>query len=248
MTRQWQTTLEASGIEWPALGNYIPCMAHVIKLALGAFLSSVGVKDHTRSWKAHEGDQQFGENESTDIGNSQRLQKEGNARIHNVSALRPGLAKIIENVCFSTHFESAETDLHKAENAFWIDYTDTWSSKRIHWLSKTKVRNTVLSIMDVMTHWNSILELLEQAYQIHEFTHQWLVNAKYSNYQPLFTTQDEWTIVKYVTKVLWPFWYWTMCMSKRHTVTLHHVTTVYNDLFDHLDGVMQALAKMMTPL
>ena len=93
-------------------------MAHVIQLALGAFMSSLGVKGRTKSWEAHERDQQFGENESTDIGKSQRLRKEGNARIHNVSALRPGLAKIIENVCFSTHFESAETDLHKAENAF----------------------------------------------------------------------------------------------------------------------------------
>jgi hypothetical protein len=35
-------------------------------------------------------------------------------------------------------------------------------------------------------------------------------------------------------------------MSKRHTVTLHHVITVYNDMFDHIDGVMRALAKKKT--
>jgi len=35
-------------------------------------------------------------------------------------------------------------------------------------------------------------------------------------------------------------------MSKRHTVTLHHVITGYNDMFDHLDGVMRALAKKRT--
>ena len=32
-------------------------------------------------------------------------------------------------------------------------------------------------------------------------------------------------------------------MSKRHTVTLHHIITVYNDISDHMDGVMQAVAK-----
>jgi hypothetical protein len=32
-------------------------------------------------------------------------------------------------------------------------------------------------------------------------------------------------------------------MSKCHTVTLRHVITVYNDMFDHMDGMMQALAK-----
>jgi len=35
-------------------------------------------------------------------------------------------------------------------------------------------------------------------------------------------------------------------MSKRHTVTLHHVITVYNDMFNHMDGVMRALAKKKT--
>jgi len=107
-------------------------MAHVIQLALGAFMSTLGVKGHAKSWEAHERDQQFEENESTDIGKSQRLRKEGNARINKVSAMRPGLAKIIEKVCISTYFESAETDLHIAENACGIDYADTWSSKRVH--------------------------------------------------------------------------------------------------------------------
>ena len=96
-----ESTLEASGIELLALRNHIPCMAHVIQLALGAFLSSLGVNGRTKSWEAHERDQQFGENESIDTGKSQRLGKEGNARINKVSAMRPGLAKIIEKVCIS---------------------------------------------------------------------------------------------------------------------------------------------------
>jgi len=35
-------------------------------------------------------------------------------------------------------------------------------------------------------------------------------------------------------------------MSKRHTVTLHHAITVFNDMFDHMDGVMRALTKKKT--
>jgi hypothetical protein len=101
MTRELQSTLEASGIEWPVLGNHIPYMAHVIQLAVDAFMSCLGVTGHTKSWAAHERDQQFGEIESIDIGNSQRLRKEGNARINKVSAMRPGLAKIIEKVHIS---------------------------------------------------------------------------------------------------------------------------------------------------
>jgi hypothetical protein len=73
MTREQQTTHEPSGIELPTLGTHIPCMVHVIQLALGPFLSSLGVKDRTKSSEAHEHDQQFGDNESTNIGKSQRL-------------------------------------------------------------------------------------------------------------------------------------------------------------------------------
>jgi hypothetical protein len=131
MTYKQKTTLEASGIEWPALRNHIPCMAQVIQLSLGAFMSNLGVKGRTKSWEAHERDQQFGGNESTEIGKSQRLRKEGNARIHKVSAMRPGLVKIIEKVRISTYYVSAETDLHIAENACCIDYADTWTTKRV---------------------------------------------------------------------------------------------------------------------
>ena len=98
MTRKLQSAYEASRIEWPALRNHIPCMAHVIQLAVGPFMNSLSVKGRTNSWEAHERDQQFGENESIDGGKSQRLRKEGNARINKVSAMKPGLAKIIEKV------------------------------------------------------------------------------------------------------------------------------------------------------
>jgi len=136
MTHELQSTFQASGIEWPALRNHIPCMAHVIQLALGAFMSSLCVTGHTKFWEAHERDQQLGENLSIDIGKSQRLCQEGNARIDNLSAMRPGLAKIIEKVRISRYSENPETDSHIEVNTYCIDYTDTWLSKRVHWLSK----------------------------------------------------------------------------------------------------------------
>jgi len=132
MTRELQSTLQASGIEWPALRNHVPCMAHVIQLASSAFMSSLRVKGRTKSWEAHERDQQFGENENTHIGKSQRLRKEGNARINKVSAMKPGLAKIIEKVRISRYSENSKTNYHIAANANCVDYVDTWSSQRLY--------------------------------------------------------------------------------------------------------------------
>jgi len=109
-----------------------------------------------------------------------------------------------------------------------------------------KVHIAVLLIMDVLTRWNSTVEVLDCAYCLPEFTLEWLQTSKYADYRPLFTTPIEWTICKYIMEVLRPFRYWTLWMSKRYTVTLHYVITVYNDLFHHMDGVMRALAKKKT--
>jgi len=121
--------------------NHLTCMANVIQLTLGAFLSSLGVNGHAKSWEAHEQDQQFGEIESTVIGMSQRLRKEGNAGINKVMAMRPGLANLMEKVHNRRHFERPETDLYLADNACCIDYSDTRLSKRVHWLSQCKRSN-----------------------------------------------------------------------------------------------------------
>ena len=43
------------------------------------------------------------------------------------------------------------------------------------------VRIAVLLIMDVMTRWNSTLELFEHAYRLREFTRRWLQNPKHSD-------------------------------------------------------------------
>jgi len=138
MSRELQSTLDASAIKWPALTNHIPWMAHVIQLALGAFMSSLDVKGRTTSWEAHERDQQFGMNESMDIGKSQGFRKESNAAINKVSAMKPGVANIIEKLHISWYFECPGIDNNIAENACGIDYADTWSSEWVHWLSESQ--------------------------------------------------------------------------------------------------------------
>ena len=115
----------------------------------------------------------------------------------------------------------------------------------IDW-QKVKVRIAVLPIVDVKTLWNSTLKLLKHANRWREFTSKWHQNPKYAEYQPLFTTLDESIIVKYVMEVLRPFQYWTLWMLTRHRVTSHQGITVHNDMFDHMDGAMRALAKKKT--
>jgi hypothetical protein len=78
-------------------------------------MSSLRVKGDAMSWKAPVHNQQFGENESIEIGKSQRLRKVGNDRLKNVLAMGPGLAKIIEKVWISCYFKSPAADLEVAK-------------------------------------------------------------------------------------------------------------------------------------
>jgi hypothetical protein len=73
-------------------------MVHIIQLGLGVFRSSPSVDNCTGSSEAHEHDQQLIENETTDIEKSQTYRNEGHVEINQVSAMRPGLGKIIDTV------------------------------------------------------------------------------------------------------------------------------------------------------
>jgi len=141
ITHKLRSMLEASRIEWPALWNHIPCMVHVILLALGAFMISIAFTGHIKSSEAQERNQQFGENDSIDIRKSQRLWNEGNAWMHKVLATRPCFAKIFEKEHNSRNFEYPDTELDIAQNACCIDYADTGLSKWVHWLSKSHSSN-----------------------------------------------------------------------------------------------------------
>jgi len=141
MMQEQHSTIDASGIVSPAMNIRIPCMAHVIQFALSAFLSSFRVDGHTKSWNVQERKQHFGKNACMDTGNSQRLRKNGNARITKMSDMRLRWAKIIRNVRFSGHLQSPETDIHIAENTCCIDYTNIWLLKSVHWMFKRQSMN-----------------------------------------------------------------------------------------------------------
>jgi hypothetical protein len=53
-------------------------------------------------------------------------------------------------------------------------------------------------------------------------------------------------MVRYVIGAIKKFQYWSMWISKCHKVTLHRIISVYDDAFDHVDGVMYDLDKKKT--
>jgi hypothetical protein len=56
-------------------------------------------------------------------------------------------------------------------------------------------------------------------------------------------TQDECAIVQKAMQHSNMFASCTLWMSKKHTATLHHFITFYNDMFHHINDIMCALAE-----
>jgi hypothetical protein len=123
------------------MSNHIPCTPNIIQLAWGEFISSLVVQGDTESCEVPKNDLEISDNDSTESGKSQTLRYEGKVRFNKVSAMRPGYANIIVKLWHSRHFEWPETDLYIAENARCIEFTDTWSSKEVHWLSENRSKN-----------------------------------------------------------------------------------------------------------
>jgi len=141
ITRQHQSTLEYSGIVSSALRAYIPYMAQIIQIALGAFRSIHGVTGCAKFFETFKSNLRVGENASIDIWMTQRLRKECNARINMGSAMKPGFARIIEKVQIAKYFEGAETNLYIAGKPCYSVCMDTESIKRVHWLSQKEITN-----------------------------------------------------------------------------------------------------------
>ena len=93
MTRCLEKILEDESIEWSALQNHLPCMTHVIQLALGAFMESLGVKGRGKSWEESER-----EKIGRDFQGHGRKRRPGGVRVERVESLDPGFNKIVEKV------------------------------------------------------------------------------------------------------------------------------------------------------
>ena len=91
MTSCLEQLLENGGTVWSAGQNHLPCMTHVIQLALGAFMDSLGVKVCHKSWED-------AEREKIGSQGSSRRNRHGGVRVEKVVSLKPGFQKIVEKV------------------------------------------------------------------------------------------------------------------------------------------------------
>jgi hypothetical protein len=86
--------------------------------------------------------------------------------------------------------------------------------------------------MYVKTRWNSILELLERAYPLQEFTCQWLKNPKHS---------------EYISKMNFSFWKTPGVSERMWSVNLEaSISGEYQTLAGYVGRPLEELGFLMT--
>ena len=76
----------------------MPCMAHLIQLALGGFMNTLGVKGHQQSWEDTERKKIIADRER------ESKRRIGGARVERVALLKCGFNKIVEKVFLMIKF------------------------------------------------------------------------------------------------------------------------------------------------
>jgi hypothetical protein len=90
MAKFLQSSLKTIDIDWSAAKNHIPCMAHVIQLALDAFMDALGVKGRQKCWEEQE-------RERLTEGGTKKGRR-GIARVDRIIRMKSGFGKIMEKV------------------------------------------------------------------------------------------------------------------------------------------------------
>lgn len=114
-------------------------------------MSIRGVKGHTKSWAIHEPNQQWRGNESIAIAKSQRIQKEDNARINQVSAMRPGLASITEKYILQTIRKVLKPTIREQRMRGVFSMIMLGHQNKFNNCQKSTVQIVVLTIIDLNT-------------------------------------------------------------------------------------------------
>jgi len=102
----------------------------------------------------------------------------------------------------------------------------------------------LLPVQDVCTRWNSTFLMLDCARKLQWVFDQYCTIHQYVQFK---LDQEEWCQVDYLLLITKPFFDLTNVLSKTQDVTVHHVFSIYNKLFSHLDAAEKKLKCKAVP-
>lgn len=214
MVTALEQLLAEKGIIWNAERNHIPCLAHVINLAVKDFLNALKIQSRTpeEEWEVLE----FKARSLSSKDSRQKYKIDSNnpfdraiQKIRKVSSLinwPPSHLKSFQDVC--------------------------------------KMVDIVFmrAVKDVAARWNSTHNMLARAVYLRKAIDTWTrMNTDYVN---LILQDDEWTYVEFLVHFLAPFYRTTQLLQTTSIPTLQQTFETYESLFNSLDNIKGLFENM----
>jgi hypothetical protein len=96
----------------------------------------------------------------------------------------------------------------------------------------------MVPIQDVRTRWNSTFLMLTRARKLQSYFDEYCTTNQYAHFK---LNKEEWRQVEYLLLVTKPFFDFTNVLSKTRDCTVHHIFSIYNRLFTHLEEAEKKL-------
>ena len=88
------------------------------------------------------------------------------------------------------------------------------------------------------TRWNSTFLMLARARKLQSYFDEYCTTNQYAQFK---LNSKEWRQVEYLLLITKPFFDFTNVLSKTRDCTVHHICSIYNRLFTHLEEAEKKL-------
>jgi len=235
MMKELTKLLRKDGVTWSGLAHHIRCLAHVINLAVKAFLSNLKATpmSEEQQWLSSDDPQELDGGQESDIEEDEDMY--GNDQ-ENIDEDADAPSLVIKEG------EGFETVLLKIRE---ISKAATVTPKRIQSFENVCTAANIKPLRLIRDHairWNATFNMLERALYLRKAIDLW------TRSNPLFTqlemTPRQWDMVEFLVHFLYPFMVASTTIQATARPSLPDTWAVYEELFDVLDNAKAALEEM----
>lgn len=212
--------LHHDGIVWNGTRNHVPCLAHVLNLAVKAFLREINVQPPAEetNWM-----------DNRDSDNDDDSSDDDADGFHDTRTLR---AK-------TNDFQSTIQKIRSISKA--ISFPPSRRQTFEAYCTATKIK-PLRAVKDHAIRWNATFNMIERAVYLKPAINSWTGHKpELSN---LVLTELEWELAEFLLLFLAPFKYATDMIQSTAKPSLHQTFVTYEHLFNCLDDCKLALGQM----